>query len=295
MKNTTSFRDNVFKGKVMLLTGGTSKMLYQAAEDFMSLGGSVALVSRRLQELEKVAAELTKKTGGKAKGYQLNLKNSQDAEGVIDNILKDFKRIDLLVNGAAGNFLADAENLSLNAFKTVMEIDTIGTFLMSKLVYTKWMKKNGGNIVNISMSLHHLGTLMQSHSCAAKAAIDALTKTLALEWGPKGVRVNGVAPGPIEGTEGMDRLTDFAKSNSKSNLGKSSEASKDMMANMKQLIPLQRLGTRKDVSNAIMFLASDASSYMTGQTILIDGGCLAIMPNWLPHFPDYLKHWTAKF
>lgn len=192
--------------------------------------------------------------------------------------------------------MADAESLSLNAFKTVLDIDTVGTFLMSKVCYTKYFKKHGGNIVNISMTLHHLGTLMQAHSCSAKAAIDALTKVFALEWGPKGVRVNGIAPGPIEGTEGLDRLSDFAKSNNKSNLGKKTELSENDIASLgSKLVPLQRYGNPKDVSNTAIYLFSDASSLMTGQTLVIDGGCLPIAPNWMVFFPEFRKAWTAKF
>jgi len=211
--NLSPFRDDYFKDQVMLITGGTSKMLYQPAYDFMRLGGKVALVSRRLDQLEKVAEDLKEKTGSIAKGYKLDLKKATEPDyaKLIDEILNDFGRIDVLLNGAAGNFLADAENLSLNAFKTILEIDTLGTFLMSKWVYSKYMKKNGGKIINISASLHYLGTLLNSHAAAAKAGVDAITKTLALEWGPKGVRVNGVAPGAIEGTEGYDRLMDFKK------------------------------------------------------------------------------------
>jgi len=211
--NLSPFRDDYFKDQVMLITGGTSKMLYQPAYDFMRLGGKVALVSRRLDQLEKVAEDLKEKTGSLAKGYKLDLKKATEPDyaKLIDEILNDFGRIDVLLNGAAGNFLADAENLSLNAFKTILEIDTLGTFLMSKWVYSKYMKKNGGKIINISASLHYLGTLLNSHAAAAKAGVDAITKTLALEWGPKGVRVNGVAPGAIEGTEGYDRLMDFKK------------------------------------------------------------------------------------
>ena len=211
--NLSPFRDDYFKDQVMIITGGTSKMLYQPAYDFMRLGGKVALVSRRLDQLEKVAEDLKEKTGSIAKGYKLDLKKATEPDyaKLIDEILNDFGRIDVLLNGAAGNFLADAENLSLNAFKTILEIDTLGTFLMSKWVYSKFMKKNGGKIINISASLHYLGTLLNSHAAAAKAGVDAITKTLALEWGPKGVRVNGVAPGAIEGTEGYDRLMDFKK------------------------------------------------------------------------------------
>ena len=207
------FRENYFEGQVMVITGGTSKMLYQPALDFMKLGGKVALISRRLEELQKVSENLTSLTKNFSKGYRLDLKKAtdEDCSKIIDNILLDFGKIDILVNGAAGNFLAEAENLSLNAFKTVMEIDTMGTFLMSKWVYKKYMKKNGGRIINISASLHYLGTLLNAHAAAAKAGVDAITKTMALEWGPKGVRVNAIAPGVIEGTEGFERLMEYNK------------------------------------------------------------------------------------
>ena len=137
------FKEDTFKGKVLLLTGGTSKMLYQPALDFMKLGGSVALLSRRIDQLNIVAENLMKEANNKtlAKGYQIDLKKATDSiyAEVIDKVLKDFGRIDVLVNGAAGNFLAEAEKLSLNAFKTVIEIDTIGTFMMSKHVFIKWL------------------------------------------------------------------------------------------------------------------------------------------------------------
>ena len=295
MKTKSFFRDDLFKGRVMLVTGGTSKMLFQPCMDFMRLGGQVALISRRQNELNKVAQILMKETGSKARAYVLDLKKADEKEyeKIIKNIIEDFGRIDILLNGAAGNFLANAEKLSLNAFKTVIEIDTIGTFLMSKHVYLQWMKSNGGSIINISASLHYLGTLLNSHASAAKAGVDAITKTLALEWGPKGVRVNGVAPGFIEGTEGFERLMDLNKANK--NQSKSELISKDLIEHSKSVIPLQRFGNRKDVSNTVLFLASDLSSYMTGQTLLIDGGVLGTTPNWLIHFPDFMKNWTSKF
>lgn len=289
-KENSSFKDikellnvNVFKGKVLLLTGGTSKMLYQIALDFMKLGGHVALVSRRKKELDEIALELSKLTGNKAKGYELNLKNPELYEGVVDDVIKDFGRIDVLVNGAAGNFLAFAENLSYNAFKTVLEIDTLSTFYMSKIVYKKYMKENGGSIINITANLHHLGTLMNSHASAAKAGVDAITKTLALEWGPYGVRVNGVSPGFIDKTEGLERLSN-PKDGDKEN-------SKKLIEKYQRMLPAQRLGDRIDVSNAVLFLACDLSSYITGQTIEVDGGQKAILPNFMIYYPGFEKMW----
>ena len=167
---------------------------------------------------------------------------------------------------------------------------------MSKHVYIKWMKANKGSIINITASLHYLGTLMNSHASAAKAGVDAITKTLALEWGPKGVRVNGVAPGIIEGTEGFDRLMDLNKANSKENLiNSSNKVTVDMIDQFKKLVPLQRMGNRKDISNTVLYLASDLSSYMTGQNLLVDGGVFATSPNWLVYNQDFMKKWTAKF
>ena len=292
-------RDNIFQGKVLAISGGTSRMLYQVAEDFMRLGGNVALFARREIELEKVASTLNSMfPKSHAKGYKLDIRKQDDIEKVIDAVLVDFKRIDVLVNGAAGNFLAQAEKLSPNAFKTVFEIDTLGTFLLSKIVYLKYMNKNGGNIINITASLHHLGTLFQSHASAAKAAVDALTKTLALEWGPKGVRVNGVAPGFIEGTEGFDRLIDGEKANSKENLNSNKINEEELnkkKVSISSRIPLQRFGNRNDISNIVLFLASDASSYITGQSILVDGGTLAVFPNWLVLDEKFVKTWRAKF
>ena len=299
MQDKSFLRDNIFQGKVIAISGGTSKMLYQIAEDFMRLGGNVALFARREAELQKVVSDLNALfPNSLVKGYKLDVRKQEDIEKVIDSLLHDLKRIDVLVNGAAGNFLAEAEKLSPNGFKTVIEIDTLGTFLLSKVVYIKYMKKNGGSIINITASLHYLGTLLQSHASAAKAAVDALTRTLALEWGPKGVRVNGVAPGFVEGSEGFDRLIDGERANSKENLlaKKTNEEELNIKKSiLTSKIPLQRFGNRKDISNTVLFLASEASSYITGQNILVDGGTLAIFPNWLILDEKFVKKWRSKF
>jgi len=298
MLNNTVYKDNLFKDKVLLMSGGTSKMLLQAAEDFISLGGSVALLSRKPEELEKAANNLNNACKSiRARGYKADVRKTEELEKAVDDVIRDFGRIDILINGAAGNFLSNAEKLSTNGFRTVLEIDTLGTFNLSKTVYNKWFGKNGGSIINISASLHYLGTLMQVHSSSAKAAVDATTRVLSLEWGPKGVRVNGVAPGSIEGTEGFDRLGDPGKANSKENLKKvqNDDVIQKLIEDYKSIVPLQRLGTKKDVSNAILFLGSEASSYITGQTILVDGGQLAVMPNYMVFNKDFKKLWRAKF
>lgn len=173
----------------------------------------------------------------------------------VDDALAQMGRIDILINGAAGNFLAPAASLSFNAFKTVMEIDAHGTFNVSKVVYEKYFKDHGGMIVNITATLQMRGTALQTHAGSAKAAIEAMTKHLAVEWGPDRVRVMCVAPGPIGDTEGMNRL-----------------GGKHLTQDWINVIPSQRLGTRQDIGDTVMYVVSDAAQLLTGTTVIADGG-----------------------
>jgi 2,4-dienoyl-CoA reductase [(3E)-enoyl-CoA-producing], peroxisomal len=173
---------------------------------------------------------------------------------VMAETLDAFGRLDILVNGAAGNFVCLAENLSPNGFGTVVDIDLKGTFNVSRAAFPL-LKKQGGAILNISATLQLLGTIGQSHASAAKAGIDALTRSLAAEWGPNGVRVNGLAPGPVEGTEGVRRLTTDAT-----------------RKRIEQLCPLGRMATIDEVATTAVFLCSDAASFITGVTLVVDGG-----------------------
>ena len=159
-----------------------------------------------------------------------------------------------MINGAAGNFICAAENLSPNGFGTVVDIDLKGTFNVSRAALPH-LRTRGGSVINISATLPYLGTVAQSHAASAKAGVDSLTRVLACEWGPYGIRVNGIAPGPIEGTEGVRRLT--------------SDASR---AGALQQCPLGRLGTTDDIANAALYLCSDAASYVNGVTLVVDGG-----------------------
>ena len=261
----------------------------------MILGGSVALVSRREIELDKRARKLMEisKKKTKAKGYKGDVRKYEDLFKVIDNIIKDFGRIDYLVNGAAGNFLADAETLSTNGFKTIMEIDTLGTFNMCKLVYNKWMKNHGGVIINISSTVHHFGTYFQIHSGSSKAAVDNITKVLALEWGPHKVRVNGVAPGMIKDSEGFNRLMDLTFLDKK--MKSSEKLNENFKDSIPEYIPLQNLGTKNNISHTVLFLLSDAANYITGQTITVDGGSLAMLPNYMVLSEKVNKYLKPKF
>jgi peroxisomal 2,4-dienoyl-CoA reductase len=206
-----------------------------------------------MAHLEPTAAEI-ERFGVRAFAAVGDVRRPEEVDAVVRGAAAAFGRIDIVVNGAAGNFVCPAETLSPNGFGTVVDIDLKGTFNVSRAAYP-YLKERGGTILNISATLQLLGTIGQAHASAAKAGVDALTRTLAVEWGPAGVRVNGLAPGPVEGTEGVRRLT--------------SEASRKLI---EEECPLGRLATIDEVAAAALFLCSDASAFVTGVTLVIDGG-----------------------
>lgn len=211
--------------------------------------------------------------------------------------MQRFGKVDVLVNGAAGNFLATAERLSTNAIKKVIDIDTIGTFHMSQQVFKQSFKKQkSGVIINITMTLHWNGAWGLVHAAAAKAGVDSITKVLATEWGPHGVRVNGIAPGAIEGTEGFERLGDLNNLNNKSRTNsavKRADSGKDenqtALQVMKGLVPVQRFGNVNDIGQAAVFLASPGASYVSGTTLVVDGGNYLTAPNMMFVMPQFVK------
>ena len=171
----------------------------------------------------------------------------------------------ILVNGAAGNFLAPASSLSTNGFRTVFEIDTLGTFNMSQAAHSHWSSlptpsqgDNPYSIVHISATLQYRGDPLQVHAAAAKAAIDSMARSMSREWGENGVRVNCIAPGPIANTEGMDRLAGWM--------------TPQMERTFLKRMPAGRMGTKCDMGHAVLFLASDAGSFVTGHVLVVDGG-----------------------
>ena len=162
------------------------------------------------------------------------------------------------MSGAAGNFPVPAAMLSSNGFKAVAEIDTLGTFHVMRAAY-EHLTKPGASIINISAPQAFIATPMQVHVCAAKAGVDMITKTLAIEWGPEGVRVNSVSPGPIAGTEGMERLAPTPEAKARS----------------AKAVPLGRMGTVDDVADVCLFLASHYARYVSGVVLPADGGWTA--------------------
>jgi peroxisomal 2,4-dienoyl-CoA reductase len=178
-------------------------------------------------------------------------------------------RIDLLVNNAAGNFYAPSESLTANAWRSVVEIDLYGTFFCSQAVLPVMKAQGGGRIVSISMTLHYRGWPQMAHATAAKAGVDALTRTLAVEWAPHGVRINAIAPGPIP-TEGVRRA--FAPPADSGIPDVFAATEKAMASWAKQAIPLQRWGAPRDIANMVAFLASPGGDWITGSIFVVDGG-----------------------
>jgi 2,4-dienoyl-CoA reductase [(3E)-enoyl-CoA-producing], peroxisomal len=251
--DSSPFRSDVLEGRVALVTGGATGLGLETCRVLGRHGARVALCSRKESNLAQAVASL-REEGIDAMYSVCDVRQAGAVAAAVQSVLPSYGRLDLLVNNAAGNFPALIADLSPNGFKAVVDIDLLGTFNVSKAVYEGWMRDHGGAVVNITAATQYRGMAQQSHVVAAKAAIDAFSRTCAIEWGPNGVRVNVVAPGGMSGTEGVKRIAGGDKgSRSAQN-------------------PLKRLGTTTEIAQAILFLASDAASYITGATLVVDGG-----------------------
>lgn len=247
------FVEGVLNGHVAFVTGGGTGITGGVARALAEAGASVALISRKVEHLEPAATAINA-NGGKAFAFAADVREPEAVEKAVAATIEQFGKIDIVVNGAAGNFLCKAEDLSPNGFGTVVDIDLKGTFNVCRATFEQ-LKQTHGQVLNISATLHYLGTPMQLHVSAAKAGVDALTRNLAVEWGRYGIRVNGIAPGPIEDTEGMKRLVP-----------------EPIKERLKKNIPLGRFGRIADIETAAVFLCSEAASFINGVTIVVDGG-----------------------
>ncbi|SGY13998.1 BQ5605_C010g06023 [Microbotryum silenes-dioicae] len=248
------FKDDLFKGKVAFVTGGGSGICYGMVESLMRHGANATILGRREQIITEAAATLSKATGQQCLGVSGDVRKPESLKEAVRKTVEKFGTIDFVICGAAGNFLSPISGMSENAFRTVLEIDSMGTFNTFKATIDE-VKKTRGAYIAISATLHYKGTVMQAHVSAAKAAIDSLFNVIAVEYGPLGVRANIIAPGPIDGTEGVARLIP-----------------KEIIEESKKLIPLGRNGTIEDIANSGVFLFSPAASYITGSVLVIDGG-----------------------
>ncbi|HEV3471515.1 MAG TPA: SDR family oxidoreductase [Pyrinomonadaceae bacterium] len=247
------FAERVLAGRAAYVTGGGTGITGGVARALAEAGARVALVSRRMEHLEP-AARAINEAGGEACAFETDVRDYAQVERSVAAAAERFGRLDIVVNGAAGNFLCPAEELSPNGFGTVVDIDLKGTFNVCRAAFAE-LKRAGGHILNISATLHYLGTPYQLHVSAAKAGVDALTRNLAVEWGRHGVRVNAIAPGPIEDTEGMKRLVP-----------------PEVKERLRRNIPLGRFGRVRDIEQAAVFLCSDAAAFINGAILVVDGG-----------------------
>src|SRR5688500_15650845 len=202
--NNKIFADNILQGKVAFVTGGGTGITGGVARAFAEHGARIAIASRKEENLIP-QKQFIEENGGKCFAVAADVRDFEAVQDAIRQTVEHFGKIDILVNGAAGNFLCKAEELSANGFGTVVDIDTKGTFNVCRAAFDE-LKRSQGQILNISATLHYLATPMQIHVSAAKAGVDAITRNLSVEWGRHGIRVNGIAPGPIDDTEGMKRL-----------------------------------------------------------------------------------------
>ncbi|KAI4323343.1 hypothetical protein L6164_022957 [Bauhinia variegata] len=266
------FKADILKGKVALITGGGSGIGFEISTQFGKHGASIAIMGRRKQVLDAAVSAL-RSIGIPAIGLEGDVRKQEDATRVVESTYKHFGSIDILVNAAAGNFLVSAEDLSPNGFRTVMDIDSVGTFTMCHEAL-KYLKKgglgrrssSGGTILNISATLHYTASWYQIHVSAAKAAVDATTRNLALEWGTDyDIRVNGIAPGPIGDTPGMSKL-----------------GPQEIESKARDYMPLFKIGDKWDIAMAALYLVSDAGKYVNGTTMIVDGGLWLSRPRHLP-------------
>jgi len=264
------WRDGIFDNKVIFCTGGAGTICSAQVRALVHLGANACIVGRNVEKTESMAISIaTARPGAKVIGIgAIDVRSFDSLQGAAERCVNELGSIDYVIAGAAGNFLAPITALSPNAFKTVMEIDLLGSYntLKSTLPHLlESVKSNpnigtnlsiGGRIIFVSANLHYAGTPMQAHVMAAKAGVDALSSSAALELGPRGMTSNIISPGPIGGTEGMERL-----------VGDQHRASAP-----RRTVPLGRYGTVKEIADATVYLFSDAGSYVNGAVLVVDGG-----------------------
>jgi NAD(P)-dependent dehydrogenase (short-subunit alcohol dehydrogenase family) len=241
------FKSDILQGRVALVTGGGTGIGREIARTLGEHGASIVICSRKTEVIAATRDDFIKQ-GIECLAVTADIRDPALVEAVVQEILERFLRLDIVVNNAAGNFPASLDNISYKGFKTIVDIDLLGTYNVTKASFDAWLKYHGGCIINISAPFEHWGVAYQAHVAAAKAGVDSLTRTCAVEWAGLGIRVNSVAPGPIGDTEGMQRF--------ESSVGKSQATA----------------GSQQDMANAVLFLVSDAASFINGVTLRVDGG-----------------------
>jgi len=252
-------RDDALKGKTIVVTGGGSGLGKAMTKYFLELGANVAISSRDLDKLKTTAAELESQTGGKCLPVQCDVRNYDEVENMLAEVLKAFGKVDVLLNNAAGNFISPTERLSANAFDTIIDIVLKGSKNCTLAFGKHWIdtKQESSTILNIVTTYAWTGSAYVVPSATAKAGVLAMTRSLAVEWAKYGIRSNAIAPGPFPTKGAWDRLLpgDLAEK-----------------FDMAKKVPLKRVGDHQELANLAAYLVSDFSAYVNGEVITIDGG-----------------------
>ncbi|KAH0563031.1 hypothetical protein GP486_002405 [Trichoglossum hirsutum] len=266
------WKDGIFDNKVVFCTGGAGTICSAQVRALVHLGANACIVGRNIEKTEAAAKDIaTSRLGAKVLGIGgIDVRSLESLEAAVKSCVKELGSVDFVIAGAAGNFLAPITQLSANAFKSVVEIDVIGSYntlkatlphlIQSAAKYkadgkTTLKAGTGGRIIFISATIHYTGLPLQTHVSAAKASVDALSTSVAIELGPRGLTSNVIAPGAIGETEGMERLV-----------------RKEDVAAFEKEIPSGRYGTVKDIADATVYLFSDAGNYVNGDVLVVDGG-----------------------
>ena len=258
---TQVFAPDILKGKVAYVAGGTRGMNLAIAKKYAEFGASVAVMSRNPERCARAQEEL-EAFGGKALGIPCDARDYDAVADSFEQTAKALGKIDLVIAGQAGNFYAPVNTMSSKGFKTVVDIDLVGTFHVFKACF-EHLNLEGASLIAITAPEAVQGLHFQAHVCAAKAGVNQLVRVLAQEWGPAGVRVNGISPGPIEGSWGMENVA---------------SPNQQIVEMIRRAIPLKRWGKESDIADCALFLASSASSYITGTIIETDGGVTIASP-----------------
>lgn len=247
----SAFKDNLLAGKTAFVAGGTSGINLGIAKRYAELGAKVAVAGRNPEKAAAAAASI----GPDALGLSCDVRDYGQIRAALEEATAKLGKLDIVVSGAAGNFVAPALGMSANGFRTVVDIDLNGTFNVFRACYDL-LNIPGASLIAITAGQAVNPAMMQAHVCAAKAGINQLIRVLAMEWGPAGVRVNGISPGPIRGTEGMARLSPTPEAD----------------AALNARIPLRRMGEVEEVAESAVFLVSESAKYVTGTILDCDGG-----------------------
>lgn len=251
-----AFSEQLFKGSHVFVAGGSSGINLRIAQRYAEAGAKVSILSRDPTKIDAAVASIVD-AGGRALGFTGDVRDFAAVTAAIESAAEQLGDIDVVISGAAGNFVAPAATMSPNGFRAVVDIDLIGTFHVFRAAYGR-LRKPGASLIAITAPQARKPSMLQAHVCAAKAGIDMLVKVLALEWGNEGIRVNAISPGPIADTEGMARLAP------------NEAAAKAIQASL----ALGRYGEKDEIADAAFFLTSDAGRYVTGTILDCDGGTM---------------------